>query len=243
MKIKNIGMLIVCYILLSLNIFAYINISPTTLDKNIGVGAYEEFTFYNNTNVPLRYKLSVLPMENKNVKDMSDWVEIYPKVVTVYPTEQKSFKVYIQAPKGSETGDYGTFINIRQVSAPKLESGEQQNIAAGMAVMVNVNMGIYGYVGDKNPKLSLSTPIITKKDNTQTLKVDIENKTNRLVRMLVEVKSKKNYVYKIGEIRAMKGQKLELEQVIPNMKKNEVAKELLITDIETEKLITSVKIN
>ncbi|WP_304206899.1 hypothetical protein [Fusobacterium perfoetens] len=75
------------------------------------------------------------------------------------------------------------------------------------------------------------------------MKVDIENKTNRLVRMLVEVKSKKNYVYKIGEIRAMKGQKLELEQVIPNMKKNEVAKELLITDIETEKLITSVKIN
>lgn len=243
MNLKKIVLLIMSYIMISVISLAYINISPTTLDKNIGLGAYEEYTFYNNTNIPLRYKLSVLPMENKSINDMTDWVEIYPKVVTIYPTEQKTFKVYIKAPKEAEKGDYGTFINIRQVSAPKLESGEQKNIAAGMAVMVNVNMGIYGYIGDKNPKINLINPLIIKKNDFQNLKMNIENKTNRLVRMLIEVKSKKNYVYKIGELRAMKGQILEFENIIPNIKKDEIVKEIIITDVETEKLITKIKIN
>ena len=232
------------FILMVVNSFAYINISPTTLDKNILKGAYEEYTFYNNTTVPLRYKLSVIPMEeNKNVKDMSKWVEVYPKVVTVNPTEQKSFKLYIQAPKGTEAGDYGAFVNIRQVSAPKLESGEQKDIAAGMAVMVNVNMGLYGYIGDEVPKIETTKPQIIKdsKDN-QILKMVISNKTNRLVRMKIEVKSKKNYIYKVGETRAMRGQNLELENVILDMNSKEIGKEVIITDVETEKVIKKVSL-
>lgn len=243
MRLKNVILMIIFYIFLNLTTFSYINISPTTLDRNIGTGAYEEFTFYNNTNIPLRYKLSAISMEDSNIKDMSKWIEIYPKVVTIYPTEEKSFKVYIQAPEGSETGDYGAFINIRQVSAPKLESGEKETIAAGMAVMVNVNMGIYGYIGDLHPKVTISNMSVTKKNDISTLKMNIENKSNRLVRMLIEVKSKNNYIHRIGEVRAMKGEKLYFEEIIPDMAKDEIAREVIISDVESEKNIITVKVD
>lgn len=244
MKIKNIGLLIVCYILLSLNIFAYINISPTTLDKNIGVGAYEEFTLYNNTSVPYRYKITPIAMEGQNIKDMSEWVEVYPKVVTVYPTEGQKFKVYIKAPKGTSEGDYGVFLNIRQMSAPKLEGDNQEDVAVGMVVMTNLNMGIYGYVGDKNPNISIvSEPKIYFNQDKQFLKMEIHNKTNRLVRMKIEAKVGNKEYYPIGETRAMTNQILILDNQISMIPKNKKAKEIIITDTETKKIIKTIKVN
>lgn len=243
MKIKYILGLVVSYFVLSFTALAYINISPTTLDKNIGTGAYEEFTFYNNTTVPMRYKLSAVPMNSKEVKDMSEWFEIYPKVVTVYPNDEQTFKLYVQAPKGAEAGDYGAFLNIRQVSAPKIEGETKENeIGAGMMVMVNVDMGLYGYVGDKVPKLETSEPKFIKEKDGQKLQMEVKNLTNRLVRMKLEVKTTKNYFYTVGESRVLKGQTLEFDHIVPRMKNDEEAKEIVITDVETKEIIKKVKV-
>lgn len=243
MKIKNIIYLLFLFLILNISSLAYINISPTTLDKNIGIGAYEEFTFYNNTSVPMRYKLSVIPMESESVKDMSKWVEVYPKVVTVYPSSNETFKLYVQAPKNTADGDYGAFLNIRQVSAPKLEGDAgEQNVAAGMTVMVNVNMGLYGYVGDKVPSIETTTPIIVKNEENQKLQMEIKNTTNRLVRLKVEVKSKKNYFYQIGESRVLRGQTLVYDHLIQKMPLDEEAKEIVITDTETKEVIKKVEV-
>lgn len=243
MKIKYILGLVVSYFVLSFTALAYINISPTTLDKNIGIGAYEEFTFYNNTSVPMRYKLSAVPMNSKEIKDMSEWFEIYPKVVTVYPNDEQTFKLYVQAPKGAEAGDYGAFLNIRQVSAPKIEGETKENeIGAGMMVMVNVDMGLYGYVGDKVPKLETSEPKFIKEKDGQKLQMEVRNLTNRLVRMKLEVKTTKNYFYTVGESRVLKGQTLEFDHIVPRMKNDEEAKEIVITDVETKEIIKKVKV-
>lgn len=223
--------------------FSYINISPTTLDKNIKVGAYQEFTFYNDTTIPFRYKITPMAMTgNKIVKDMSKWVEVYPKIVTVNPTESKKFKVYIKADKNAETGDYGTFLNIRQMSAPKLKGEEEdQNIGAGMVIMVNLNMGIYGYVGDKEPKIETTEPNVYKKDGKSFLKMKLNNKTNRLVRLKIEVEGNKNYFYTVGETRAFKGQTLTFDHEIKRIGKSKASK-VIITDVETSKVIKEIKI-
>ena len=223
--------------------FSYINISPTTLDKNIKVGAYQEFTFYNDTTIPFRYKITPVAMkDNKIVKDMSKWVEVYPKIVTVNPTESKKFKVYIKADKNAEAGDYGTFLNIRQMSAPKLKGEEEeQNIGAGMVIMVNLNMGIYGYVGDKEPKIETTEPNVYKKDGKSFLKMKLNNKTNRLIRVKVEAEGNKNYFYTVGETRAFKGQTLTFDHEIKSLGNNKVNK-IVITDVETRKVIKEIKI-
>ena len=212
------------------------------MDKNIKVGAYQEFTFYNDTTIPFRYKITPVAMTgNKLVKDMSKWVEVYPKIVTVNPTESKKFKVYVKADKNAETGDYGTFLNIRQMSAPKLKGEEEQNIGAGMVVMVNLNMGIYGYIGDKEPKIEIIEPSVYKKGEKSFLKMKLENKTNRLVRLKIEVEGKRNYFYTIGETRAFKGQILTFDDEIKRIGKNK-ANKIIITDVETEKIIKEIKI-
>lgn len=245
MKLEKIILLILSYILITLSAFGYINISPTTLDKNIGKGAYEEFTLYNNTNIPMRYKIEALALDNKTgeVKNMDAWAEIYPKVVNVKPAENKSFKVYIKAPKGTPEGDYGMFLNIRQVSAPKLEGELKDAIGAGMMVMTNLNMGIYGYVGDKTPEVKTNLPVIVKKQDETYLKMDIENKSNRLVRIKVEVGVGKNLFYPVGEMRILKNRIVMVDNKIQRIPKDAVVKEIVITDTETKKILKKLKIN
>lgn len=241
--LKRKLMLGIIFLISCLNIFAYINLSPSTLDKNIGKGAYEEYTLWNETSIPFRYKITPVAMtENNKVKDMSKWVEVYPKIVTVNPQESQKFKVYIKAPKDSLTGDYGTFLNIRQMSAPKIKGEkEQQSLGAGMIIMVNVNLGIYGYVGDENPQLNCTEPLVYKKDNKSYLKMKVENKTNRLVKVKVEVEGKKGYIYPIGDVRAFKGELLGFDHEIKNLKDMK-AKKVILTDVETGKIIKEIKI-
>lgn len=240
-RIRNFMLMFLMFIFFEMMSFAYINISPTTLDKNIKAGAYQEFTFHNGTNIPFRYKITPVAMnDKKDIKDMSKWVEIYPKIVTVNPTESKKFKIYIKADKNAEDGDYGTFLNIRQMSAPKLK-GQEENLGAGMVIMVNLNMGIYGYVGDEKPKIEVVNPIIYQKNGKSYLKMKLANKTNRLVRIKVDIEGKKDYIYPIGETRAFKNQTLSFDDEIKHLGK-EKAKKLIITDVETKKIIKEIKL-
>lgn len=243
MKTKNVIFLTILYILMSVGTFAYINISPTTLDKNIGLGAYEEFTLSNNTTIPMRYKIEAIAMDSKNkeIKNMDEWAEIYPKVINVKPAESQKFKVYIKSPKGVTAGDYGMFLNIRQVSAPKLQGEMADGVGAGMMVMTNLNMGIYGYVGDKNPKVETNTPVIEKKEDGSYIKMDIANKTNRLVRVKVEAGVGKNIFYPVGEMRILTNQIVMVDNKIQRLPEDAQVKEIVITDTETKKIIKKIK--
>ena len=243
-KIKVKFMTIFMFIISFINVFGYINIAPSSFDKNIGKGGYQEFTLYNQTNIPFRYKITPIAMENnKKVSgDMSKWIEVYPKIVTVNPQDSKKFKVYIKAPKEVVNGDYGAFLNIRQMSAPKIKDDKKENLGAGAIIMVNLNLGIYGYVGDENPKVSYTTPNIYKKDNKVYLKMKIKNETNRLAKMKVEIEGKKGYYHPVGEVRAFKGETLIFDNEILNLKEAK-AKKIRITDTETDKIIEEIKIN
>ncbi|MGL5904175.1 MAG: hypothetical protein ACRCZO_15950, partial [Cetobacterium sp.] len=136
--LKKIIFNLLCFLLTQIS-FAYINISPTSFDKNIGKGAYQEFTLYNNTSIPVRYRIEPQKMSGKDVGDMSEWIEVYPKVITIDPANEKMFKVYIKSKGKPLDGDYGAFLNIKQISAPKLKDKKDLDIGAGMIVMTNLN--------------------------------------------------------------------------------------------------------
>lgn len=242
MFLKKLFLKFLLFTAVSLSASAYINLSPTTLDKNIKAGAYEEFTLYNDTTIPFRYKITPMAMtENKKAMDMSKWVEVYPKIVTVRPTESKKFKVYVKADKGALEGDYGAFLNIRQMSAPKLKGETDESVGAGAIIMVNVNMGIYGYVGDEVPKIEVVEPSVYKKEGKSFLKMKVKNKTNRLVKINVEIEGKKNYFYTVGETRAFKGETLVFDHEIKNLG-DKKANKIIITDVETKKVLEEIKV-
>ena len=57
----------------------------------------------------------------------------------------------------------------------------------------------------------------------------------------VEVEGKRNYFYTIGETRAFKGQTLEFDHEIKRLENNK-ANKVIITDVETGKVIKEIKI-
>ena len=242
MFLKKLFLKFLLFAAVSLSASAYINLSPTTLDKNIKAGAYEEFTLYNDTTIPFRYKITPMAIgENKKVMDMSKWIEVYPKIVTVRPTESKKFKVYVKADKGALEGDYGAFLNIRQMSVPKLKGEKDESVGAGAIIMVNVNMGIYGYVGDETPKIETTAPVIYKKDGKSFLKMKLINKTNRLIKVDIKAEGKRNYFYSVGKTRAFKGETLVFDHEIKSLG-DKKANKIVITDVETEKIIEEIKL-
>ncbi|MHA5068376.1 hypothetical protein [Cetobacterium somerae] len=222
--------------------YSYINISPTSLDKNIGVGAYEEFTLYNNTQIPIRYKITPIEMKESGVGNMSQWMEIYPKIVTIKPLEEASFKLYVKSPPKSKNGDYGAFLNIKQISAPKLKSDEKEFISSGLTVMTNLNMGLYGYIGAEIPTIIPENVNIYKKENKYYLKIELNNKTDRLVRVILEIEDEKKGIYPLGEFRALKGQTLDVNQEIKHLKNKKEAKKLIIRDKETNKILKNISL-
>lgn len=242
MFLKKLILKFLLFTAVSLSASAYINLAPTTLDKNIKAGAYQEFTLFNDTTIPFRYKITPMAMtENKKVIDMSKWIEVYPKIVTVKPTEAKKFKVYVKADKGALEGDYGAFLNIRQMSAPKLKGEKDESVGAGAIIMVNLNMGIYGYVGDEVPKIEVIEPSVYKKEGKSFLKMKVKNETNRLVKINVEIEGRKNYFYTVGETRAFKGETLVFNHEIKELK-NEKPNKIIITDVETKKVLEEIKL-
>ena len=73
--------------------------------------------------------------------------------------------------------------------------------------------------------------------------MDIENKSNRLVRIKIEAGVGKNIFYPIGETRILKDKIIMLDHKIQRLSDNVEVKEIIITDTETKKIIKKVNIN
>ncbi|MGL5581390.1 MAG: hypothetical protein ACRDCE_10570 [Cetobacterium sp.] len=225
--------------------FGYINIFPTTFDKSISDnGGYQEFSLYNNTTMSIRYTIEPKPMENKQmIADMSKYTEVYPKVVTIKPGASEMFKVYVKAPKNMKDGDYGTYLNIKQINAPQIKNSNEENTAlVGVAVRTNLNMGIYGYIGDRNPKLDLENIKIKQKNEKLYLEGELKNLTNRMVKLGIEAKGSKRNNFSIGEFRVFKNQKINFDNLIKDASKDEKIKSIIIKDKETDKLLIEINI-
>lgn len=69
----------------------------------------------------------------------------------------------------------------------------------------------------------------------------VKNKTNRLVKMEVQVEGKKGYFFSVGNVRAFKGENLVFDNEIKRIEDMKVRK-IIIKDTETEKIIREVKL-
>lgn len=100
--------------------YSYINIIPTSFEKNITKGATEDFYLSNRTDMVKKYRIYTEDIPDK--KSMTDWVEVYPKSIQLKPWEQKLVKVYVEAPKNAPTGDYYSTIVFKEVDIPKIRN-------------------------------------------------------------------------------------------------------------------------
>lgn len=231
------------FLLIGIKTFSYINIYPTTFDKTIDKsGNWEEYILYNKTPNSIRYQISLSDNGIKN--SMKDWVEFYPRALTIKPGKSEKIKVYIKAPKNTPSGEYLATLEIKENIVPTLEKTPPKS---GVQVLTHLKMDIVGYVGDLNLKFKLSN--FSLKTNKKTLVVSgkIKNVGNRRgkVSLILSTGRKKNN-YNLGTLRILKDEEIDLsklthevseEEVLKNIKKY---KKLILIDQNSENKLLEI---
>lgn len=106
-------------------VFGYINIYPTSFDKDITNGASSVFKLYNRLDKAVRYRIYV---ERDNVEyDLSPWMEIYPQSILLNPLEEKELKLLITPSADAKNGIYSAKLVIKQVNVPRMKREKQVN--------------------------------------------------------------------------------------------------------------------
>ncbi|MGL5189624.1 MAG: hypothetical protein ACRC7S_08215 [Cetobacterium sp.] len=188
---------IIFYLLLMLNTLSYsFHIMPDIFEKRIDAGrGYSEFYFPNNGTETIRYKFSVEP--GSSVRgDMSKWVDLYPKVLTVKSGDVGVLKVYAKSPAGTPIGEYGFHLNCVPVNIPNLEKGVT-GVKANTGVNISASLELIGYVGDIPPKINLAKRELFTEDGKTKMRVTFKNESlKRGVEYGVEIKGRNKTVFR-----------------------------------------------
>ena len=211
---KNIFIL---FILLTFNIFGYININPVTFDKKIDdKGEVQEYTLYNPTRNTLKYQLYLT--DEGIEKSMKNWIEIFPTTVTLKSGRSGKFKVFVKAPKGAPRGEYLVTVGVKEIALPKVNSNETSTVQ----ILTHLKMDLAGYVGNLNPKIFLkdfSTTLDEDNLNFHGLIANVGERRGTLDFYLSESKGK-NSVY-VGDLRLLKGEKVTASKLNQKLTKHD----------------------
>ncbi|MGL5279115.1 MAG: hypothetical protein ACRC8M_08620 [Cetobacterium sp.] len=186
----------ICFIyffILSLVAFSF-QMSPIFFEKRIDDGkGFREFYFPNTGNKTIRYKFTPLPGSSHR-GDMSKWVELYPKVLTIKPEQVGVLKVFVQAPKGTPEGEYGFLLDSLPIEVLD-KSEESSDIKAASAVKIRAAIELVGYVGDIKPQLKLEQSKVYLKDKNVNLDLSFKNLSDkRGVELTAVIKGKNDKV-------------------------------------------------
>lgn len=196
------------FLIAIMGLFMYVvgfgfHIMPDSFEKRIDNGnGYQEFHFPNNSDRTIRYKFTAIP-GSPGRGDMSQWVEFYPRVLTVRPKETGMLKVYAKSPAGTPDGEYGFHLETVPVDIPQIgKDGQEIRASVGMKIATAIEM--IGYVGNLEPKLELLSHRIFEENGETKLEITLKNHTpKRGVEYGIEVKGKNrvNMRMEVGRIR------------------------------------------
>lgn len=119
--------------------YGYINIYPSKFEKNIENGVNEIFRLYNRTNKKVRYRVY---LEETIENDMSKWIEVYPKSITLNPLEEKEINIFINPPKDTRNGKYKSKLVVKEIDIPGGEKHEK------VKFMTIFKLNMIGYIGE-----------------------------------------------------------------------------------------------
>lgn len=76
---------------------------------------------------------------------MADWVEVYPKSVTLTPLKEDTLRLYVQAPKGTPEGEYQANLVIKEISLP-LPEADKEDREKKTKILTMVKLRLKGIV-------------------------------------------------------------------------------------------------
>ena len=230
--IKNI----ILFFIFTINLFAF-KLSPDHFDKRIdGKGSSEEITFWNDSNESVRYKIYVEKVDDGS-PDMSKWVEVYPKVLTIKPKSTGKVRVFAKAPTTAKEPEYQFFLGARTIAIPKNEGGGTQ-----LSMPINLKMRMYGYNGDIKPLVNLKNHEFIKDDSQLKFKGTLVNSTEKASSkvQVILVGNNKRESFTSGRIK--KGN-FDFNIPLQHFKDAKEVKEIIIIDEMTNRELQKIKIS
>ena len=238
--LKNICLI---FFSIALNLSAYINIYPVSFDKAIdGSGNSQEFILYNKTTKPLRYNIS-LSDERFQKNSMKNWIEFYPKNITVKPGKSEKIKMYIKAPKNTPRGEYLATVEIKENLLPNLEKNVSQN---NVQLLTHLKMDIAGYVGNLKPNYKVDNFSYSIQKDSISVRGTIKNSGNRrgkVALILSNGKNKENYT--LGKLKVNKGESIDLSKLSHSIKNQKLPKnfnKLILKDEDSGDTLSEVSL-
>ncbi|MGL6063478.1 MAG: hypothetical protein ACRC0S_00065 [Fusobacteriaceae bacterium] len=131
----------------SLNVYG-IKMSPISFDKRIDINdSFREIMFENVSSKTVRYKIAV-HSPDKDLKDMSKWVTLSPKILTIPAYSKRPLKIFAKSPSGTAAGEYAFTLVVDTVVIPTIAKTEEGKVQGSSTVSFTPIIGMYGYVGD-----------------------------------------------------------------------------------------------
>lgn len=158
-------------------------------------GGYRELQLINDTNEIQRYKITVLK-GSKN--DASEFITVYPKVITVEPRSKSPLKIFASAPTDAKKGLYDFQLEFRPVAIPTLAKVREGVISGVSNVNIAPVVEMYGYVGEVKFQEALRFENIKflKNSNGKEIKIegDISNDSYAVIEFGMLVYGKNDYL-------------------------------------------------
>lgn len=236
-------MFIIVAMFLVLNIAFGFNMDSTLFDQRIDTGGYREFTIKNDSNRQVRYKIEI-KKGDKEGWDMSKWVKVYPKVLSIPPLSEKTVKVYAQSPTGAKEGEYFFNFMANPLVVPTINESNGKVTGRSNVSFVPI-IEMVGYIG--NPKFEeninlQNLKIIEVKDGLE-ITGTIENKGNFGINLGLNFKNK-NGIMLNGKLlgKSIKHSSQDFKVKIENIKNKDQIKEIEIYDSLNILTLKNIKI-
>ena len=218
--------------------------SPLGFDKRIDTGeGYGEFIYGNSGDEVVRYKINI--SSNGKDNDISKYVSVYPKILTIKPKSSGKVKVYVEAPPTLKKGIYGFMIGSESVAIPFLQKEKQGNVAPAVSFKTPIGLEMQAYVGEVGQSFEISNEkIITKKNkDNKNIKIytsNLKNSTGRGYEIGVGFVDSQNSLIGVESMgRINDDGNMRIENEIPKF-----AKALVFYDYNNQKFVgQQIKIN
>lgn len=164
---------------LACSAFSY-GLDPMYFEADISnENGYREIGIINTNKMEKgRYKIAINPGPDKD-KDISKYIKIYPKVITVDPDSTGYVKVFADIKEELPRDEYNFSFRVTPVTIPTLKK-QAEGVSGGISAPIAFEIPMYGHYGEAT-EVELKEKLITKdfsvyeKDGMVWVKGSVEN--------------------------------------------------------------------
>lgn len=156
--------IILCFLLISLNIFAF-KINNIAFDQQIDGQGYMEYKVYNDSLVKSRYKIKITS-PNYEKENMSSLITVYPQILTIEPESYAVLKLFGNSKKRLENREYHFDLQFTPIIVPTIiKNKDNKTVSGSSSLKLSPVIEMSGYGGKINWSQCLFVKSLNLKKN------------------------------------------------------------------------------